>query len=61
MSRKKLVNTIGDKEDFIYCDARNCPYKQCFRKITSASFDELLTVHRYNLDKNGKCEGLLEE
>lgn len=61
MSKKKLVNTIRDKEEFIYCDTRNCPHKQCFRRITNAPFDELLTVHRYVLEKNGKCVGLLEE
>lgn len=59
MSKKKLVSKKVYKE--VYCDARNCPYKQCFRRITNAPFDELLTVHRYSLDKNGKCEGLLEE
>lgn len=56
------MNMSNKKEqEFIYCDARNCPYKQCFRRITNAPFDELLTVHRYILDKNGKCKGLLEE
>lgn len=59
MSKRKLVNTIRDKE--VYCDTRDCPHKQCLRKITNAPFDELLTVHRYSLDKNGKCVGLLEE
>ena len=59
MSKKKLNSKQIYKE--VYCDTRNCPYKQCFRRITNAPFDELLTVHRYNLDKNGKCEGLLEE
>lgn len=48
-------------EEFIYCDTRNCPYKQCLRKITNAPFDKKVSVYRYNLDKNGKCVGLLEE
>lgn len=54
-SRKEIV----DKE--VYCDTRNCPYKQCLRRLTNAPFDELVQVVRYEFDKNGKCEGLLEE
>lgn len=61
MSKKKLVKTIRYKEEFVYCDTRNCPHKQCLRKIMNAPFEELISVYRYNLDKNGKCVGLLEE
>ena len=50
-----------NKDEFVYCDTRICPHKQCFRKITNAPFDELVTVYRYSFDKNGKCVGLLEE
>lgn len=61
MSKKKLVSNISDKEEFVYCDTRNCPYKQCLRKITNAPFEELIVVHRYSLDKKDRCIGLLEE
>lgn len=61
MSKRKLVNNISEKEEFVYCDTRKCPYKQCLRRITNAPFDKRVSVYRYNLDKSGKCEGLLEE
>ena len=48
-------------EEFVYCDARNCPHKQCLRKLTNAPFNEVVSVCRYSLDKNDKCVGLLEE
>lgn len=56
MSKKSNV-----KEEFVYCDTRNCPYKQCLRKITNAPFDKKVSVYRYGLDKDDKCVGLLEE
>ena len=59
MSKKKLISKQIYKE--VYCDTRDCPHKHCLRRITNAPFDELLTVYRYNLDKNGMCEGLMEE
>ena len=49
------------EEEFVYCDTRKCPHKQCVRKITNAPFDEIITVRRYSLDKNNMCKGLLEE
>lgn len=59
MSKKDLSKNRYE-EKFVYCDARNCPYKQCLRAITHAPFDELIRVVRYEIDKNGKCKGLLE-
>ncbi len=50
-----------NEETFVYCDTRKCPYNQCLRKLTNAPFDEVVSVRRYNLDKNDKCVGLLEE
>lgn len=61
MSKKKLVSNISDKEELVYCDTRNCTYKQCLRQITNAPFDKKVSVYRYSLDKNGRCVGLLEE
>ena len=58
---KKVDKKVLTKKEFVYCDTRNCPHKQCLRKITNAPFDKRVSVYRYTLDKNGKCVGLLEE
>lgn len=61
MSRnvKSKVKTPKSEIDFIYCDNRKCPYKDCLRRITNAPFDKILTVRRYELDKKDRCEGLM--
>ena len=60
MSRhsKSNIKTPKSEIDFIYCDNRKCPYKECLRRITNAPFDTLLTVRRYEKVKKGNCEGL---
>ena len=60
MSRhsKSNIKTPKSEIDFIYCDNRKCPYKECLRRITNAPFETLLTVRRYEIDKKGNCEGL---
>jgi len=52
---------LAKKREIIYCDARQCPYLQCVRRIINAPFDTLVQVARFEIDKKGKCKGLLEE
>lgn len=52
MRRKK--NIKGDK--FKYCDNRECADMSCQRWYKHAPFDEMITVVRYKLDKDGKCK-----
>lgn len=49
-----------DKDHFVYCDNRKCPYKTCIRRIEFAPFEEMLYVKRFQLDKDSKCAGLKE-
>lgn len=60
MSRnvKSKVKTAKSEIDFIYCDNRKCPYKECLRRMANAPFETLLNVRRYEIDKKGNCEGL---
>ena len=53
------VKTPKSQIDFIYCDNKKCMYKECLRRINNAPFETLITVHRYELDKKDKCEGLI--
>lgn len=54
------MSKTKDDKQLVYCETRKCPHKQCLRKITYAPFDKLIKVRRYEIDKNGKCKGLLE-
>lgn len=59
MAKKSNVKTATSDIDFIYCDNRKCPYKDCLRRVTNAPFDKIITVRRYELDKKDNCEGHL--
>lgn len=50
------MNKTANKDRMIYCDNRECRDMGCVRWIKHAPFDEVLTVVRHQLDKNGKCK-----
>lgn len=52
---KNMKKTIK-AERIIYCDNRECADMSCGRWIKHAPWDEVITVIRYELDKNGNCK-----
>lgn len=43
-------------DKFVYCDNRKCADFSCQRYIKHSPYDEVITVTRYELDKDGKCK-----
>ena len=61
MTKRNLGDDKSVKQEFIYCDTRNCPHQKCLRQYFNAPQNKLIRMARYPLEKNGKCMGLLEE
>lgn len=53
---KKIVK---EENKMIYCDNRKCADSTCMRWIKHSSMDKVITVMRFELDKNGKCKNRL--
>lgn len=49
------------EENFIYCDNLKCNNMECLRRYANAPWNEVIKVHRYFPDKEGKCKGELKE
>ena len=50
----------GNMKKIVYCDNRKCTNK-CKRWYRNAPFDELISVNRFELKKDGTCKNRLEE
>lgn len=56
---KSMKKIIKKDNKMIYCDNRKCADSTCMRWIKHSPMDEVITVMRFELDKNGECKNRL--
>lgn len=54
-----MKKTVKENNKITYCDNRNCADYSCMRWIKHSPMNEIISVARYELDKDGKCKNRL--
>lgn len=57
MSRKKKI----EKNEFIYCNQRNCTHTECLRHNNNTPFNTLILRDKFNPDKDWNCKDIITE